>query len=335
MSNPQVSTLVIPQAIQNFSLEYTPPELINERVAPIVSLPSLQSKVLKYQKGNLFQFTPGQARREIGTRRHELQFQAGMVTANPQQYSEAIPIPDELIELMNTPGQLPLKPLQDATKKLIWSISMEREYQISKLIFSPASAAYYWADATSGGTDIQGHWGLATTSNTFKDDIWAAKSAILNASGKEPNVLVIDYSTFMAQKKNPNIRDDIKYTQLAITTVGLLAELLELDEVIVAKSMYDAGPDNINDTLSTPTSFTKFWNPSGKGNAFLFYREAPAMYSVASLYQYRFPYKGSLRYMRTYYDEQTSSQMMHVTEYVDPSPVALDTGWVFKNCITA
>lgn len=74
-------------------------------------------------------------------------------------------------------------------------------------------------------------------------DITAAKTAVLKATGFEPNTLTIGQEVFDALKNHPDIVDRVKYSggvgnnNPAMITVNALAQLFELDNVYVAKAV--------------------------------------------------------------------------------------------------
>jgi len=329
MPLPSVSQVVVPVALQNLTIQYKPRNLIQEQVFPIVPVPTLQTKVLKYSKANLFRLQDGDLIRAEGalTRRFNYNIDSQLVA--PQQISAEAVVTDELLDIAQMPGQLPLQPIIDAVQLIVTKIDNYKEKLVADKIFGNV-----WIDGAKGGTtpSTSAGWGLATTSNTMIADIFSAKDSIRKSTGVLPNKLVIDYSTFIAQQSNPVFADKIKYTQRGVITADLMAAVLELDEVLVGRAILVTSNETKSTTAPTTASI---WNPSGKGNAFLFYQEAPGLRALGAGYQFRCPYMGSLRYMRGYRDETVRSTVYQITEMVDVSPVALDVGFVWKNTVTA
>lgn len=329
MALPSVLQVAVPVAIQNLTIQYKPRFLIGEQVFPIVPVPTLQTKVLKYSKANLFKLSDNELYRAEGalTRRFNYNIESQFV--NPRQISAETPVTDELLDIASQPGQLPLQPIIDAVQLITTKIDLYKEYQISNTIYGNT-----WADSTAGGYQLGGSWALDSTANTMITDIFNAKAAILKATGVEPNKLIIDYSTFVALQSNPVISDKVKYTQKAVFTADLLASLLQLDEVMIGRAIYTSQMDNKNRT-SAQFVGTPIWNPSGKGNAFLYYQEPPGLRALGAGYQFRLPYMGALRYIRGYRDEQVRSTIYQITEQVEICPVALDVGYAFAQTVSA
>lgn len=85
-------------------------------------------------------------------------------------------------------------------------------------------------------------WSDYTNSNPIKA-IKAAREAVRTQSGVLPNKLVLGGVAWQTLKEHPVILDRIKYAQLGVSTLQLVAAILELDEIIVGGAVYssDAG----------------------------------------------------------------------------------------------
>jgi hypothetical protein len=332
MALPSVLQVAVPIAIQNLTLQYKNKEFIGEQVFPIVPVPAPQVKVMKYSKANMFKLIDGELYRAEGalTRRGNYNIETQNIT--PRQVSYEMPVTDELIDIAtNFPGQLPLQPIIDAVQHCVMKIDLYKEKEIASKIYGST-----WGDGTMGGTGPSGGnggWALTTTSNSFITDVFAAKAYILRTTGVKPNVLVMDYDTFIAQQANPVVADKIKYTQRSVVAQDILAALLQLDEVVVGSAIYTSQVDNSKRT-SAQFVGTPIWNPSTHGNAFLYYREAPGLRAMSAGFQFRLPYMGSMRYIRGYRDEQVRSTIYQITEQVEIAPVALDVGWAWTRTIS-
>ena len=326
MALPSVSQITVPVALQNLSVQYRPDNMIGERVFPIFPLASPAQKVLKYSKANMFRIEDGTLYRAEGGETKLFNWDISTQTVNPRQISAGETVPVEMIDIESMPGQMPTNSIVDAVQHAYMRIDQFKEKLISDTIYGNT-----WLDATLGGIDKNGTWGLDTTANTFINDVYTAKAAILNATGVRPNVLVMDVKTFYAQQFNPNVADKVKYTQRSVPTEELLASLLQLDEVIVGASVYTASKETKKGTAPT---MSQIWDPSGKGNAFLFHKETPGLRCLTAGLQFRLPYRGAQRYVEGYYDYQRRSYVYTVTEQVEIAPLALDIGYAWSSTHT-
>jgi hypothetical protein len=104
------------------------------------------------------------------------------------------------------------------------------------------------------GTDITGVASAPSGSQTIQwsddlngdpiTDVANAKTAMLLNTGCEPNKLTMSYPVFQALIKHPLIIDRIKYTSMPTAknvTAILLAEMFDVDQVVVSKAVYNAG----------------------------------------------------------------------------------------------
>jgi hypothetical protein len=96
------------------------------------------------------------------------------------------------------------------------------------------------------GWDIAGVSGSPSTNEVKKwsasaaapiDDVEEGKATVLEATGLEPNTLVLGYNVFRALKRHPSITELIKYTSSQTITADMLARIFEVDRVLVSKSV--------------------------------------------------------------------------------------------------
>lgn len=327
MALPSTSQITVQVANPNLTIQYKPENLIGDSVWPIMPLSSPSQKILKYSKSNMFKIEPGTLYRSEGGETKIFDWDIETVFATPRQISAGESVPVEMIDVEQMPGQLPTNSIIDAQQH-----AMARLYQFKEKLIADTIYSNLWLDGTIGGSAPSagnGGWSLQSTANSFIQDVFTAKAAILKATGVRPNVLVIDVDTFYAQQFNPIVSDKIKYTQRSIATAELLASLLQLDEVLVGASVYDGS--NENKKVKSPATMTPIWNQSGNGQAYLFHKEAPGLRVLTAGLQYRLPYRGSLTYIEGYYDYRKRAYVYTATEQIDVAPVALDVGWTWTH----
>ncbi len=81
-------------------------------------------------------------------------------------------------------------------------------------------------------------------------DIEVGKDAIHAVIFKEPNVLLLGKAVFESLKHHPKILERIKYSQKAVLTTDLMAELFGIEKVIVGKAGYNAAKEGKAESLS-------------------------------------------------------------------------------------
>ena len=190
-----------------------------------------------------------------------------------------------------------------------------------------------WADGNSGGEDAAGGW-AAGDGNTFLEDIEHGIKTIQSNSGVTPNKLVIDLATFLNLNREATVRELFKYTSTEkhISTT-LLAQLLQLDEILIGKAIYSTAKET-----KAGTQFTshKIWEKNaGKGMGFLFYAPpSPGLKTPSAGYQVRTPYEGGqFREVATYYEPQKRQDVYEVSEETDIVATGLDLGYLWKDTL--
>jgi len=81
------------------------------------------------------------------------------------------------------------------------------------------------------------------------ETIDAAKERILRATGFMPNTLVLGSGVKRVLRSHPDISDRIKYTQQGVADDAILASLFEVDNVIVARSVYNSAMEGATDSF--------------------------------------------------------------------------------------
>lgn len=88
-------------------------------------------------------------------------------------------------------------------------------------------------------------WGTDTTVTTKWDDpsadpagdVDTARLTMLESTGFEPNTLVVGARVWAALKRSPDILDRYKYTTSDSITTEMVARVLEIDRILVAKAI--------------------------------------------------------------------------------------------------
>lgn len=73
---------------------------------------------------------------------------------------------------------------------------------------------------------------------------------IESKTGYEPNILVLGTDVFRVLKNHPAVVERIKYTQRGIVTREILAELFDVDYVLVPKGVYNSAEEGLEDEIN-------------------------------------------------------------------------------------
>lgn len=321
MPGPNVKEEIVAGPLQNVSIAYRNKDYIGDRVFPILDGADPKAKLYKYSKGAWFRDEAGI--RAPGTRARRGGFEVTSVPISTDEYAFSKEVTDEDRRFAALKSAPPLQPETDAIEYAVDRIDLNKERRIAALI-----KATTWMDGNSGGEDADGKW-AAGTGNTFLADIATGRKTIQVNTGIDPNVLLIDYQTYLSLKEEATILDKIKYTQRGVFGTALLASLLDLEEVLVGKAIYSTAEEVKDDTAFTGA---RIWEmTAGKGMGFLFYR-APrlGLKVITAGVQARISYEnGQLRRLSTWREAAEHQDVYEAAEETDILAVCADAGYMW------
>jgi len=121
---------------------------------------------------------------------------------------------------------------RDATEFVTQRLMLRQERQWVSEFFVTG----VWGTTVTGGTSFT-KWDNYAASAPIAD-FETGKETILKNTGKMANTIVMGYQVFIQLKHHPQFVDRLKYTTSDNMTAGMLARMLEVDNVWVAKSVY-------------------------------------------------------------------------------------------------
>jgi len=162
----------------------------------------------------------------------------------------------------------PLNPDMEATQFVTQRLLLRQEQQWMADFFTPTLTGTRYTGGSAGATSVWGTTlaginlseGSITPATEFIQwsdytnglpivNIETAKYQILSQTGFEPNVLVLGYNVWQKLRNHPTVIDRYKYTSAgAYVTEQILAELFEIDRVVVSRAVYST----TNEGNSTP-----------------------------------------------------------------------------------
>ncbi len=206
----------------------------------------------------------------------------------------------------------------DMTENLTDKIMNRMEYEGAKLLFTTTN----WStnETLVSTTSWKGH----TTTAIFDLKVATGTAAILQASGKMANTLVIGYAVLEGLKYNVNIFDRIKYSERAIVTEQLIAAMCDLQNVYVGKAIYDQGKEGAT------ASITFTWG----SDAFLGYFDpAPGIKKATAALNFRVGWKGNPYRVKKWREEDIEGDIIEVQTMCAPRAVATSCGYLFKTVV--
>lgn len=134
-----------------------------------------------------------------------------------------------------------INPDRDATQFVTQRQLVRQEIQWVSEYFSTG----VW-DTTATPANL---WSSYTTSDPITD-IETGKETILQNTGFEANTLVMDYKVWRQIKHHPDFVDRFKYTSSESITTEMVAQVLELERVLVVKSIKNTAAEGVTAAYS-------------------------------------------------------------------------------------
>lgn len=139
---------------------------------------------------------------------------------------------------------------EDATRFVTTRLLLRQEVQF----VSDAFGTGIW------GTDITGvasspsasqrvYWSDYANSDPI-EDVEDGKETILKNTGYMPNVLIVGYQVWRKLKNHPLFVDRVKYTNSEALTKEIIARYFEVDEILVAQSIYNTAREKATGSYS-------------------------------------------------------------------------------------
>lgn len=297
---------VIDPVLTNFAQGYRHTEHVGMTLFPQVPVQIAGGQVLEFGKES---FKLYQARRAPGTATKRVQFgylgrpfalvQDSLEGQVPSEYlRDAAAVPEENLG-------------QRATIGAMRALSMTLEYEQAKLA---TTAGNYDSNHKTALTGIT-KWSDAASNPT--DTIETGKEAIRQSVGIYPNLLVLSAQAFKVLKFHPDVVDRIKYTSRSSITPDMLANIWDLDKVVVGKAV----AFNDNGTA------IDIWG----NNAILAYVPTASMGMEEPSYGYTYTMAGHPLVEKPYYENNTKSWIYPVTYERIPVQTGLLSGYLIQN----
>lgn len=223
---------VVDPVLTNLAIGYANADMVGEVLMPIVTVDKEAGKIPKFGKEAFKIYNTERALRaksnrinpenlkhiDVHTEEHDLEY--------PIDYRE------------DAESAFPLQ--AHATNVVTEGIALRREKEIADLAQNPDNYAtdnkmiLTGAGFSDPNLDIVG---------IFDD----AKEAIRKKIGRKPNTLVLSSDVFYVLRRHPKLLDMTKYTKRGLLNAQDIADLFELDTVVVAQSIYSDDNDEFHD----------------------------------------------------------------------------------------
>ena len=302
MANPRAADVHIDRAIQNVAIRYSNPGYVAEAVAPRVTVEKESDKYFTFTKGDWFR-DEADDDRQPGDRAPR----GGFDIANENYALKEIAQASEVHDRIAANADNPLRPYEDASEWASQMVNLRKERRCSSTLF--ASGAW--------GTDktVANQWSDFINSDPASDTA-EGKDAVLQETGQVPNRLLIGQNVFRYLRQHPDGLDRFKHTQTGIMTREMVAQWLDVEQIIVGNAVVNTSKKGAADSMSF------VWGD----NALLMYvTTSPSITEPSAAYIFQQTGVTTKRYR----EEAESQDVVEVSQLVDVKRTATDLGYYF------
>jgi len=233
MPNPTLSDVHINAPLTNISEAHIQDasKFVSMRAFPVVPVSKKSDSFFQYDKGDFLR-AEAQARAP-GTESAGSGFRLSTSTYT----CNVLALHKDIDDQIRANADAPLSMDSDATRYLVQQMLIKQDKDWAADHFKTS----VW------GTDSADKW---DSTNDAVDSIDSAADTVEAATGFRPNKLILTPSAFRVLKNNTKVLDRIRYTQTGVVTEGLLASLLGLDEVMVARGVENTAIEGATATVT-------------------------------------------------------------------------------------
>ena len=241
---PTPGDLHIDQFLTNLSVGWAqdPSKFIAGNVFPIVPVQKQSDKYAIWDKG--FFYRDEVAPRPLGGRPNTVGAKVGAGTYLCEEEGLEYAIDDRT----RANADAPLDPDRTGANLLTTQEMIHRDREWCAGYFKKET----WGTDMKGAASSPGAGEFLQLDQTgaepvdFIDEI---RDEVAGGTGYEPNVLVLGRDVFRKLKNNPELKDRIKYTQRGVLTAELLAQLFEVDKVLVPGGVVNSAKEGAEDDI--------------------------------------------------------------------------------------
>jgi len=221
--------------LSNVSIGYKNAEHVAQFLMPFLSSQKRGGKVVKFGKEAFKLYNTIRAMRAKSQRMNWSKIPS--ITLQLEDHTMEDVFDDEELTEQSSPIDLQTKAVNNTND----IIQLDREVSVANLAQDLATYP------TGNKVTLSGTSQWSNPASTPKADIIAAREAIRSKIGRYPNTLLLGPITFTQLSEHADMVDKIKYSERGIVTPEIMAAVLDVDRVVVGKSVYANAADDFVD----------------------------------------------------------------------------------------
>jgi len=304
--NPTPRDIRIDPLLTKLSVAYKNAEYIAEQILPVLPTTKVTGMYYVYDKENL---RTSQSLRGMGSPANEVGY--GVSKSTPfvcLDHALKELVPNELKEQAETP----MNPEVDATENVTEKLLVEREQALATYMASSSNLTNY---TTLSGTSQWSDYENSDPIGDIETGIESVRSKVLHAA----NTLVLGQQAWNKLKHHPDLIERIKYGGFGKMSTQALADLLDLDKVIIGSAGYESAKEGQASSLSY------IW---GKHAWLIYVPKRPGIKEVS--FGYYFQYKKSVD---KWYDQDREGTFVRVHDFFTKEIITVDAAYLIKNAV--
>ncbi len=302
--------VVIDPALTNLSIKYTNEEaaFVANEILPVLRVGKQTGKYYIYDKANL---RIENTNRAAGSPSNEADYSlslSGVFSCDDHALKGLVQ--DEVQDQ----AEAALNPLIDETETLTEKLMLDRELTAATMLTDTAQMT---SNTTLSGTS---QWSDYSNSDPISD-VRTARISIHTNTFKKPNVMLMSKTVWDQLVEHPSVIERIKYSQLGVASLELVAKIFQVSKILVAEAGYNSAAEGITDSLGY------VW---GKHCILAYVTPAPKLKTVTLGFTFTY----GDRQVKRWYDEDREGTYVRVGKdnYVQKLVVPA-CGYLIKNAV--
>lgn len=231
---PDRSDMHIDKALTNISVQYLqdPANYIAGQVFPMVPVKKQSDRYFVYLRDDWFRDEAEE--RAPGTESAGGDYE---IDNSPTYFCRKFAYHKDVVEEDRANADDPLTPDEDAVSFVTDKLLLNKENKWAKTFFKEGVWAFDYEGMASGGTGGEFiYWDDYANSNPI-ENVTTFSTEQSERTGKRPNTIVMGRRAYDALKNHPDFLDRVKYTQKGVVTTDLIAEMFDVERVLVANAI--------------------------------------------------------------------------------------------------
>jgi hypothetical protein len=204
----------------------------------------------------------------------------------------------------------------EATDDVSEALDLIHEKDVADLLTN-ASATNISQTVTLSGTD---QWNDYANSDPF-DDIQTGIDTVKLAAGVTPNKLILGYQVWSKLRHHPDLLGRLSVASVRVLTRQLLADLLEIEEVLIADGTYNTADEG------QTASMGYVW---GKHAILVYVTNNPGIRKMNLGYTLQV---ADARYVDRWDEPAVKAEFVRANDYYEEKLVAAEAGYLIKSAV--